>query len=114
MPISAARYDDRPAPLTRHRLGALGRVCDGVDEVRRAAREEIKGGAEFIKIMANGGVRLADRPDRLPRLLARASCEAVVEEAEDGRHLCLRRISTPTRRSARCVEAGVHSLEHAT
>jgi len=39
-----------------HRLGALGRLCDGVPEVIKAAREEIKGGANFIKIMADGGV----------------------------------------------------------
>jgi hypothetical protein len=49
------RYDDAATPLTRHRLGALGRICDGLDQVRRAAREEMKGGADFIKIMANGG-----------------------------------------------------------
>src|SRR5258708_33543990 len=49
------RHDDRLSPETQHRLGALGRICDGIDEVRRAAREEIKGGADFIKIMANGG-----------------------------------------------------------
>ena len=50
------RYDGRDPALLSSRLGALGRVCDGVPEVRRAAREEIKGGADFVKIMANGGV----------------------------------------------------------
>ncbi len=49
-----ARYDNRP--LHEARLGSLGRIADGVDEVRRASREEIKNGAQFIKIMANGGV----------------------------------------------------------
>jgi hypothetical protein len=34
----------------------LGRLVDGVDACRKAAREEIKAGAEFIKVMANGGV----------------------------------------------------------
>ena len=38
------------------RLGALGRICNGVPEVTLAAREEIKGGANFIKVMADGGV----------------------------------------------------------
>ncbi|MFX5693214.1 hypothetical protein ABTE17_21275, partial [Acinetobacter baumannii] len=50
------RYNDRTVEQTGFRLGQLGRICDGIDEVRRAAREEIKGGADFIKIMANGGV----------------------------------------------------------
>ena len=38
------------------RVGALGRVADGVDEVRRAVREELQMGADQIKIMASGGV----------------------------------------------------------
>ena len=31
-------------------------VEDGVDEIRRAARQEFWQGARFLKIMANGGV----------------------------------------------------------
>jgi len=45
-----------------HKLGALGRLCDGVPEVTRAAREEIKGGAQFIKVMADGGVSSPSDP----------------------------------------------------
>ena len=50
------RFDDRPPTHYPSRLGAVGRVVDGVPDIRRAAREEIKSGARFIKIMANGGV----------------------------------------------------------
>jgi len=35
---------------------AIGRVADGCDEVVRAVREQIHAGADFIKIMATGGV----------------------------------------------------------
>lgn len=35
---------------------SLGRVCDGVDQVRHAARDELRKGAHQIKIMASGGV----------------------------------------------------------
>lgn len=35
---------------------ALGRLCDGVPECIKAAREELRTGADFIKIMAGGGV----------------------------------------------------------
>ncbi|KAI0359611.1 hypothetical protein OH77DRAFT_1420148 [Trametes cingulata] len=35
---------------------SLGRTCDGVPQVLKAAREELKGGADFIKIMCGGGV----------------------------------------------------------
>ena len=34
----------------------LGRVCDGVSAVRNACRDEIRKGANQIKIMASGGV----------------------------------------------------------
>ncbi|MDJ0614784.1 MAG: amidohydrolase family protein [Rhizobiaceae bacterium] len=49
-------FHNRPMEPYLHKLGALGRICDGVPEVTRAAREEIKGGANFIKVMADGGV----------------------------------------------------------
>lgn len=35
---------------------SLGRTCDGVPQVLKATREELKGGADFIKIMCGGGV----------------------------------------------------------
>lgn len=37
----------------------IGREADGPDEVRRAAREQIKAGADQIKFMATGGVLTA-------------------------------------------------------
>jgi imidazolonepropionase-like amidohydrolase len=44
------RYDGRDAEYQTRRLGALGRVCDGVDTGRAAARDEIRQGATFVKI----------------------------------------------------------------
>ena len=41
----------------------LGRICDGVPECMRVARDELRRGADFIKIMAGGGV--ASPTDRL-------------------------------------------------
>ncbi|KAI0696682.1 hypothetical protein C8T65DRAFT_583252 [Cerioporus squamosus] len=35
---------------------SLGRTCDGVPEVLKAARDTLKDGADFIKIMCGGGV----------------------------------------------------------
>jgi imidazolonepropionase-like amidohydrolase len=104
------RHDDRLSPGTRHRLGALGRICDGIDEVRRAAREEIKGGADFIKIMANGGC--ASPTDPIHFLgFSRSELEAIVEEAHmAGTYVSAHLYTDDAIR--RCVEAGVHSLEH--
>ena len=104
------RHDDRLSAGTRHRLGALGRICDGIDEVRRAAREEIKGGADFIKIMANGGC--ASPTDPIHFLgFSRSELEAIVEEAHmAGTYVSAHLYTDEAIR--RCVEAGVHSLEH--
>src|SRR5438093_1330329 len=42
------------APTNGHGRGRLG--FDGVDEVRRAARENLAQGADFLKVFATGGV----------------------------------------------------------
>jgi imidazolonepropionase-like amidohydrolase len=104
------RYDDMATPLTRHRLGALGRICDGLDQVRRAAREEIKGGADFIKIMANGGCASPTDPIHFLGFSV-SELEAIVEEARMAGTYVSAHVYTDEA-IRRCVEAGVHSLEH--
>jgi imidazolonepropionase-like amidohydrolase len=92
------------------RLGALGRLCDGVPEMRRAAREEIKAGATFVKIMANGGV--ASPTDPIHFLgFSREEITAVVEEAENAGTYVSAHLYTDAA-IRRAVECGVHSLEH--
>jgi len=104
------RYDDRPSVIERHRLGALGRICDGIDQVRRAAREELKGGADFIKIMANGGCASPTDPIHFLGFSV-SELEAVVEEARMAGTYVSAHVYTDDA-IRRCVEAGVHSLEH--
>lgn len=55
-------YSNRDASWYAHQLGALGRICDGTAELQRAAREELKGGAQFLKVMADGGVSSPSDP----------------------------------------------------
>ena len=103
-------YDDRPGPQSGYRLGALGRVCDGVPELRRAAREEIKGGAKFIKIMANGGCASPTDPIHFFGF-AEEEVRAAVEEARNaGTYVSAHLYTDDSIR--RSVECGVHSLEH--
>ena len=104
------RFDGRDPALLSSRLGALGRVCDGVPEVRRAAREEIKGGADFVKIMANGGV--ASPTDPIHFLgFARDEIIATVEEAQAaGTYVAAHLYTDEAIR--RAVECGVVSVEH--
>jgi len=104
------RYDDTPTRKTGFRLGALGRICDGIDEVRRASREEIKAGADFIKIMANGGVASPTDPIHFMGF-SREEIRAIVEEAAGaGTYVSAHLYTDEAIR--RAVECGVHSLEH--
>ena len=101
---------NRGPNLLETRLGALGRLCDGVPEVRRAAREEIKAGASFIKIMANGGV--ASPTDPIHFLgFSREEIAAAVEEAQAAGTYVSAHLYTDVA-IRRAVECGVHSLEH--
>jgi imidazolonepropionase-like amidohydrolase len=102
------RNDRRP--LHDSSLGSLGRIADGVDSVRRAAREEIKAGADFIKIMANGGVASPNDPIHVLQY-SRDEIRAIVEEAENyGLYVSAHTYTDASIR--RAVECGVHSLEH--
>src|SRR5207237_3413281 len=56
-------------------------ICDGVDEVRKAAREEIRRGASHLKLMLSGGV--ASPTDRIDSTqFPREAIRAAVDEAE--------------------------------
>jgi imidazolonepropionase-like amidohydrolase len=105
------RYDGRDAEYQTRRLGALGRVCDGVDACRAAARDEIRQGATFVKIMANGGV--ASPTDPIAYLgFSRDEVRAVVEEAENAQGYVAAHLYTDEA-IRRAVECGVRSVEHA-
>lgn len=103
------RSDDRPSVFAE-RVGAMGRLCDGVDEVRRAAREELKSGAAFVKIMANGGVASPNDPIHALQF-SRDEIRAVVEEAANAGTYVAAHLYTDEAIS-RAIECGVHSLEH--
>ncbi|WP_046862005.1 metal-dependent hydrolase family protein [Microvirga massiliensis] len=105
------RYDNRDADYQTRRLGALGRICNGVDACREAARDEIRQGAQFIKIMANGGVASPTDPIAF---LGYSSDEirAIVEEAHNAQTYVAAHLYTDEA-IARAVELGVRSVEHA-
>ncbi len=92
------------------RLGSLGYVCDGVSEVRRFARDQLKNGARFIKVMANGGV--ASPTDPIHALgFSIEELKAIVEEAENAGTYVSAHLYTDAA-IRRAVECGIHSLEH--
>jgi imidazolonepropionase-like amidohydrolase len=105
---SRPRSDDRE--IFSSRLGSLSRLADGVDGVRSAAREEIKAGARFVKIMANGGV--ASPNDPIHALgYSREEIRAIVQEAGNAGLYAAAHLYTDEA-IARAVDCGVHSLEH--
>ncbi|MBZ9935691.1 amidohydrolase family protein [Mesorhizobium sp. BR1-1-16] len=105
------RYDNRPAEDLTYRLGTMGRLCDGVESCRLAARDELRQGATFIKIMANGGVASPTDPIHVLQF-SRAELEAIVEEARNAHTYVSAHLYTDEA-IARAVECGVRSVEHA-
>lgn len=103
------RTDDRPG-IFSDRLGSMGLIVDGVDNVRAACRTMIKEGANFIKVMANGGVSSPNDPIHSIQY-SRDEILAMVEEADNAGLYVSAHVYTD-RAIGRCVELGVHSLEH--
>ena len=104
------RFHHRDVEYYADKVGTLGRVVDGVDAVRRVAREEIKGGAEFIKLMANGGVSSPTDPIAFFGF-SRDEMKAAVEEAENAQMYVAAHLYTDES-IRRAVECGVKSVEH--
>ena len=91
--------------------GVLGGVADGVAEVQRAARNELRKGASQIKIMGSGGV--ASPTDPIWNLqYSEEEIRAVVWEAKSWRTYVMAHAYT-AEAIRRCVEYGVRSIEHA-
>jgi imidazolonepropionase-like amidohydrolase len=87
-------------------------IADGVDEVRKAAREELRRGASQIKLFASGGVVF---PSEAHATLYEYSVEelsAAVEEAASRSTYVMAHVYTDAG-IRRCLEAGVRSIEHA-
>lgn len=87
-----------------------GRVVDGIDDMRRAVREELRRGAHHLKLHASGGVSsLGDRIGSTQYSMD--ELRAAVEEAEAaGRYVTVH--AYPPYAINRALEAGVHCVEH--
>jgi imidazolonepropionase-like amidohydrolase len=85
-------------------------TADGADNVRAAVREELRQGADAIKIMVSGGV--ASPYDPLDsRQFSLAEIAAAVEEATAFKRYVLAHAYTPEAIS-RAVSQGVRTIEH--
>lgn len=103
---TGARWDlfDPPGP-------EMG-IADGPDECRAAVREQIKSGADLIKVCATGGVLSLARDGRLPHY-ASDELETIVQTARD-LGVVVAAHAHGDEGMRRAVEAGVASIEHGT
>jgi imidazolonepropionase-like amidohydrolase len=91
-------------------VGMLGSIADGVGEVRRAAREQLRNGAHHIKVMAGGGI--ASPSDPLDGTqYSEEELTAIVQEARAARTYVMAHAYTPESIS-RAIRCGVRSIEH--
>lgn len=105
-PTNGARWDlfDDAGPATG--------VANGVDECREAVRNQIKLGADCIKVTATGGVLSVARDGYLPQFTTdelRAICDAAKDA---GVHVAAHAHGDEGMK--RAVQAGVRSIEHGT
>ncbi|MAC81582.1 MAG: peptidase M38 [Rhodobacteraceae bacterium] len=106
---------DQSAPHASFHLDPGGsgrkRIADGVTEVRRAVRDEIRLGADHIKLQVGGGVGSPADPIHFVQF-SRDELRAAVEEAHNA-DTYVACHSYTAKAVARAVEAGIRSIEHA-
>ncbi|MBM6630185.1 amidohydrolase family protein [Mammaliicoccus vitulinus] len=86
-------------------------LCDGVNEVRKKAREMLRAGADVLKVHATGGVTSAtDHPDYTQFSLE--ELKVIVEEAQFRNNRKVMAHAQGLQGVKQCIEAGIHSIEH--
>jgi imidazolonepropionase-like amidohydrolase len=87
-----------------------GREADGPDDARKAVREQLKAGADVIKLIATGGVMTPGVEPGSPQLTLDEMRAAVEEARKAGRRTAAH--AQGSRGIADAVEAGISSIEH--
>ena len=93
-------------------MRGLGKIVDGVEAMRQAVREEIKYGADWIKLFASGGVvSMGDNPEHSH--YSREEIRIAAEEAHRlGKKITAHAHGAEAIRM--CAESGFDSVEHCT
>ena len=88
-----------------------GRICDGKDEVRKAVREQVKNGVDFIKITCSGGgMSPQDNPKHSQFSPEEISAAVVEAHSKDRKVAAHAQSNTGIRNS---VISGIDTIEHA-
>jgi len=107
--LTCAKIISATAPGGRF-YGDMYREADGPDDMRRAVREQIRAGADFVKVMTTGA-RSNELEDPDPTQLTDAELTAVVDEA----HRLGYRVSAHAEGLNGCAAAisrGADTIEH--
>ncbi len=88
----------------------IGREVDSPAEARKAAREQLKAGADFIKIMATGGVMTEGVEPGAPQLTEAEMAAAIAEAQKADRKTATHAQGTEGIKNA--LRAGIDSIEH--
>lgn len=99
-----------PIAMTGGHVHYMAREADGVDEVRRAVREQMKAQADLTKVMASGGVYTRGEEPNQPQFTV-AELRAAVEET----HWRGRKVAAHAEGPIgidNALEAGVDTIEH--
>jgi imidazolonepropionase-like amidohydrolase len=101
----------RPIVMTGGHGHVMAVEADGVEEVRKAARGQLKSGADLLKVMATGGVLTkGNEPGAVQLSLEEIQC--VCEEAnKTSKTTAAHTIGTEGIKNA--IKAGVTTIEHA-
>lgn len=101
--------NDLPGDIDVHRYSG---IADGEDEVRKKVRENLKHGADWIKVLATGGVMSAGTDPRTADYSEDELRAAVSAAREKGRDVAAH--AHGTEGIKRAVRAGVRTIEHAS
>jgi imidazolonepropionase-like amidohydrolase len=91
-------------------MRGIGKIVDGIDAMRKAVREEVKYGADWIKVFASGGVlSLGDDPSH-----SHYSMQEIEVAAEEAHRLGVKITAHAHGAKAveSCARAGFDSIDH--
>lgn len=88
----------------------MGREADGVDDCKKAAREQLRAGADWIKVMGTGGVMTEGVEPGSPQLDEDELRAAIAEGHKVGAKSCTHSQGMTGIKNA--LRAGVDSIEH--
>jgi imidazolonepropionase-like amidohydrolase len=92
------------------KFGQFSGVADGVDEIRKLVRFEVKNGADVIKLIASAGVLTEEQSVGAPQYSQEEMNAAVQEATQWGRKVAAHAHGAEAIK--RAVRAGVASIEH--